>query len=109
MPDAELYIRSYLACLDGGAATAFPFPQDQERDGFVSPLLAVNRIFYQDRESPFGHCTMFDRHLLGAVLTQIGFIDIKSQSFRTGRDAFLLLDTEERWVESFAIEASKPS
>ena len=67
----------------------------------------MNRIFFQDRESPLGHCTMFDTHLHGELLKSVGFVDVKSERIRTGRDMALLLDAESRWVESFAIEAIK--
>ncbi len=107
VPDAELYLRAYVSCLQG-EKVEFPYPNDQELDGICSPLLAVNRIFYQDRESPFGHCTMFDAQLLGSLLKSVGFVDVRTERFRTGRDIALLLDTESRWVESFAMEASKP-
>lgn len=51
---------------------------------------------------------MFDTHLHGELLKSVGFVDVKSERIRTGRDMDLLLDTESRWVESFAIEAIKP-
>jgi hypothetical protein len=107
VPDAEKYLRAYVAVLQGKRAE-FPYPQDQEAYGIHSPLLAVNRIFYQDRESPFGHCTMFDQQLLGSVLGNCGFINVKAEGYRSGRDPALLLDSESRWIESFAIEATKP-
>lgn len=87
---------------------AFPYPQDFVWQGISSPLLGVNRIFYQDRESPYGHCFMFDQQLLAAFLEASGFVNVRPCGYRSGADTSLLLDSEERWVESFAMEAQRP-
>ena len=108
LPDAERYLRSYIDILDDVKAAAYPYPEDVCRGALSSPLLGVNRIFYQDRESPHGHCFMFDEHLLHGFLEQAGFVEISRKGFRSGRDPALLLDSESRWVESFAMEAVRP-
>lgn len=108
LPDAERYIRTYVDMLDGVQMASFPYPEDLRLGALSSPLLGVNRIFYQDRESLHGHCFMFDEHLLRGFLQEAGFVDICSTGFRTGRVPALLLDSESRWPESFAMEAVRP-
>ena len=108
LPDAEKYLRIYGEAIAGAACRPFPYSSDVYFDGIESPLLAVNRIFYQDRDSPHGHCFMYDSSLLTAFLDKVGFVDIRRSDFSQGDDSLLLLDSEERWIESFAIEARKP-
>ena len=108
LPNAEKYLSVYSCIKRGSSDQAFPCPQDAVWQGIRSPLLAVNRIFYQDRESPYGHCFMFDQQLLAAFLEAAGFVNVRPCGYRSGEDASLLLDSEERWVESFAMEARRP-
>ena len=110
LPDAEKYLRIYCEAREkkDKAHQPFPYPADAIWKDIASPLLAVNRIFYQDRESPYGHCFMFDRHLLKAFLSKVGFVTIRSCGYRSGKDPNLFLDSEERWAESFAMEAQRP-
>ena len=61
------------------------------------------------QESPHGHCFRFDQHLLEAFLEQAGFSDIHAFAYKSGIDLNFLLDSEDRWVESFAIEAKRPA
>jgi hypothetical protein len=68
----------------------------------------VNRIFYQDRDSPAGHRAMYDEELLGLVLRKAGFVDVKRQAFRQGQMNDLLLDTPSRECESLYMEARRP-
>jgi predicted SAM-dependent methyltransferase len=109
LPDAEKYLIPYSDMTNGLSDRSFPYPQDITWKGISSPLLGVNRIFYQDRESANGHCFMFDQNLLGAFLVSAGFVNVSYCGFRSGADANLLLDSEDRWVESFAMEAQRPS
>lgn len=108
LPDAERYLRTYIDMIDGAQEVAYPYPSDCFWGSLSSPLLGINRIFYQDRESPHGHCFMFDELLLRGFLEEAGFVDIRRTGFRSGRDKALLLDSEIRWVESFAMEAVRP-
>jgi|LakMenEpi03Aug12_release.lakeMendotaPanAssembly.Ray.scaffolds.fasta_scaffold22915_2 SAM-dependent methyltransferase len=108
LPDAQQYITTYQALINGQSHVSFPYPADIAWNGISSPLLGVNRIFYQDRDSPHGHCFMFDNHLLNAFLSRVGFTSIQEKGFREGVDSQLLLDSGERWAESFAMEAQRP-
>lgn len=108
LPDAQKYISTYYTLLHGDKAISYPYPEDISLHGIQSPLLGVNRIFYQDRESPHGHCFMFDELLLRAFLIKTGFVNIVACDFRSGSDPQLLLDSSERWIESFAMEAQRP-
>ena len=69
-------------------------------------MVSVNRIFYQDRESLFGHRTIYDFQLLELLLRETGFTRIACRDYQTGRDARLLVDTAARRVESLYVEAS---
>jgi len=104
VPDAELYLRAYCALPDGGGPR-FPYPNDALFEGIHAPLLAVNRVFYQDRESPTGHRCMFDYALLEALLLRCGFDAVRRCAFRDGADATLLIDTRSRAQESLYVEA----
>jgi predicted SAM-dependent methyltransferase len=105
VPDAELYLRTYAEHLAGNGARSFPYQGLEQSAGDWTPLMSVNRVFYQDRESPFGHRTMFDYQLLAAVLRSCGFARVVRQEYRKGSDATLLIDSPERLVESLYVEA----
>jgi predicted SAM-dependent methyltransferase len=106
VPDGELYLRTYVAQLAGEPAARFPY-EEQERTGANwTPLVSVNRVFYQDRESPFGHRTIYDFQLLAQLLASCGFSQVVRQSFGTGGDPRLLIDTPARRVESLYVEAT---
>ncbi len=108
VPDAELYLRCYVQQLDGAPGEDFPFGQSERTDPLWTPLASVNRVFYQDRESPFGHRTMFDFRSLKKILETAGFTAICRVGFRTGRDPVLLVDSEVRRPESLYVEAVAP-
>lgn len=55
-----------------------------------------------------GHLSVWDEDLLGAVLKDVGFVNIKRVSFRQGSDRRLLKDGYEREWESLYVEAQKP-
>lgn len=99
VPNAEIYLRAY-------SEAAGRFPYGDEFLGFTSPVIAVNRAFYQDRASPFGHVWMYDLHLLEQALRRAGFSTILQQRFGEGDDPTLLIDTPSRRVESLYVEAS---
>jgi predicted SAM-dependent methyltransferase len=100
VPDAELYLRGYA---DG--AFAFPYGQTSP-EGISSQIVAINQVFYQDRDSPFGHVWMYDFHLLEQVLRAAGFQTVERMRFGVGADAKLLIDTPSRASESLYVEAS---
>jgi hypothetical protein len=106
VPDAELYLRTYTAQIEGKDSLLFPYQTKEEGESCWTPLQSVNRVFYQDRNSPFGHCTMYDFSLLGKMLKESGFSVITRCEFRTGLDPVLLIDTPGRKVESLYLEAT---
>jgi predicted SAM-dependent methyltransferase len=107
VPDAELYLRTYVRQLEGDFSRAFPYQIQEVGDKLWTPLASINRVFYQDRESLFGHRTMFDFKLLNQLLLAHGFDRVSRCEFRQGRDARLLIDTPDRRVESLYVEASR--
>jgi SAM-dependent methyltransferase len=102
VPDGELYLRNYVRHLDGDSSTPFPYDDGKTLD---SPMAFVNRVFYQDRDSPFGHCVMFDFRMLSAILQRSGFSWVERKRFGEGRDATLLVDSGDRQSESLYVEA----
>jgi hypothetical protein len=106
-PGAEFYLRTSIAMTEGGMAT-YSCPEDLRWRSIDSPALGVNSIFYQDRQSPYGHRFMFDEHLLRAFLEDAGFVGIRRTEFQAGRDQALLIDSKSRWVESVAMESVRP-
>lgn len=108
VPDGELYLRTYLRHLDGDPSTRFPFQDLEGSAGIWTPMLSVNRVFYQDRESLAGHRTIFDFQLLRAMLLRAGLVDVRRRACGGGGDPRLLLDTPDRAVESLYVEASAP-
>ena len=108
VPDAELYLRTYCRQIVGDSTARFPFQDRESMDGDFAAMLSVNRIFYQDRESPHGHRVMFDFQLLDLLLRRAGFAAAARTRFREGRDSELLVDSEARRVESLYVEAINP-
>ena len=108
VPDGELYLRTYASQLGGDRSRAFPYQASEEKNALWTPMMSVNRIFYQDRESPFGHRTIHDFPLLAALLRAGGFENITRRSFGEGRDPRLLIDTPDRRCESLYVEATAP-
>lgn len=107
VPDAGLYLDTYAA-RKTGAGPSFPFEAGESFEGEFVPLLSVNRVFYQDRDSVAGHRTMYDEALLDLVLRQAGFVDVQRRAFKQGEVADLLLDTTSRECESIYMEARRP-
>lgn len=108
VPDGELYLRTYARQLGGDPSQPFPFQETEQQNPLWTPMLSVNRIFYQDRDSPFGHWLIYDFQLLAALLQRSGFTDIRRRSFGEGRDPRLLVDTPNRRCESLYVEAMAP-
>ena len=106
VPDGELYLRTYVQQLDGDTSCSFPYQQQEQSRDLWSPMVSVNRIFYQDRESLFGHRLTYDFQLLELLLREAGFTGVARCNFLTGRDPKLLADTADRRVESLYVEAS---
>ncbi len=109
VPDGGLYLATYWARIHGISERPFPYEERDEFDDIRTPMLSVNRIFYVDRDSLFGHRTMYDFALIKALLDKYGFEDVKQCEFGQGRDPELLVDCSKRKIESLYIEASRPS
>lgn len=108
VPDGGLYLDNY-AHRKGGGKTQFPFEAKELFQGDFVPMLSINRIFYQDRESIAGHWTMYDADLLSLVLTKAGFEKAERRSYSHGNLPELVLDTPSRECESLYMEARRPA
>ena len=106
VPDAGMYLDCYHQRSKGTGKEKFPFEERESFQGFYTPMLSVNRIFYQDREQAFGHRTMYDHELLQRLLLKAGFTRVEKRSFRQGANQVLLVDAENRRSESLYVEAS---
>jgi len=104
VPDAEIYARGYIAVRDGTSDKPLPYHEHDVLDGFYTPVMSLNRIFNE-----WGHKFIYDFETLRAMLERRGFVDIVEESFRSGRDATMLLDSEEHIAESVYVEAGKPA
>jgi predicted SAM-dependent methyltransferase len=105
VPDAGMYLERYYERTRQKSAELFPFESQESFEGIYTPILSVNRIFYQDREQAFGHQAMYDFQLLEKLLRKAGFGRVEKKSYREGKDPCLLIDTESRKAESLYIEA----
>lgn len=56
----------------------------------------------------WGHKSVYDAELLGSFFTEAGFVDVREETFRSGRDPMLLLDTKARKWESLYVEGTRP-
>lgn len=102
VPDAELYLRTYLAWIEGHKQP-FPVPHPNEADPTAfSPIMAVNRIFRD-----YGHLYAYDYDCLALLLRKQGFHAIERCDFRKGRSSELLIDAESRRCESLYVEATR--
>lgn len=109
VPDGELYLRTYVRQRDGDTTQRFPYEEAERVQPGWSPMVSVNRIFYQDRESIFGHRTIFDFALLAQELHAAGFTQVTRRRFGEGSDPRLLIDTPARCCESLYVEATPGS
>lgn len=103
VPDAEIYIRDYVKVIDGDSSVKLPYSEIDSYEGIYAPIMSVNRVF-QD----YDHIFIYDFDMFKKLLQKNGFVDIRKESFRTGRDQKLLIDREVRQVESLYVEATKP-
>ena len=107
LPDAELYLELYHRRRGGDENALLPFQESESFNNIFSPIISVNRVFYQDRDSPFGHRFMYDFQLLKLLLDRLGFESVRKVNFCEGRDPILLIDSESRRSESLYVEAEK--
>jgi predicted SAM-dependent methyltransferase len=105
VPDGELYMRTYVGQLAGETLRRFPYQENESRHPLWTPMSSVNRVFYQDRESAYGHQVIYDFLLLQTTLRECGFAEVVRREFGLGTDPYLLIDTPDRQVESLYVEA----
>lgn len=104
VPDGELYLTRYARIAEGEKGIELPNSEDDSYGGLYSPIMSVNRIF-----RAHGHRFIYDFDTFRQLLTKNDFMNVEKESFGSGRDQKLLIDTESRAVESLYVEASKPS
>ena len=97
MPDGELYLDIYQERKNGGKKE-MPY-----EDGYITPMARINGIFRNH-----GHLFIYDFQTVKKILGEIGFMDIKKETYRSGRMSALLIDTDWRADESLYVEATKP-
>jgi len=106
VPDGGLYLQIYSDRLNPAAEINFPYEESDVFEDIRTPMLSVNRIFYVDRDSLFGHRTLYDFPLLAALMTKVGFVNVQKCKFGKGRDPQLLVDAAGRRIESLYVEGS---
>lgn len=94
VPDGELYLKTYNRQTEGDISVEFPFQRQESFEIIDSPILSVNRIFYQDNDLPHGHRFIYDFHFLAQLLRYCGFTSVARQSYGVGADPTLLIDSE---------------
>jgi predicted SAM-dependent methyltransferase len=109
VPDGGMYLERYHEHMVSECPLPFPYQEHESYEGIFVPMLSVNRIFYQDRESMFGHRCMYDFRLLELILNRLGFCSVVKLAYRQGQDSSLLIDTPSRHCESLYVEAIAPS
>jgi ubiquinone/menaquinone biosynthesis C-methylase UbiE len=105
VPDAQLYLDIYVRQIAGDTKESFPYQEKETFRGISSPILSVNRIFYHDRGSLFGHWFIYDAKFLSQLLRHCGFDWAEQATFRQGVSKELLIDAESRKCESLYVEA----
>ena len=108
VPDIAKYLEAYVGKRNGDPHARFPYEDADVFQGIRAPMISLNRIFYLDRDSLFGHRTMFDFDLMRELLVQAGFVEVKQCACGEGRDERLLVDSESRRGESLYVEAVAP-
>jgi|ERR1700730_5679206 len=105
LPDAELYLTRYTDRLRQCSDVLLPFEPECAYGDIVNPILAVNRIFYQDQDQRAEHRFIYDSNFLCQLLSRCGFSKTVRASFMNGGDKNLLIDTKSRAIESLYVEA----
>jgi predicted SAM-dependent methyltransferase len=108
VPDAELYLATYEHRKNGLSDMLFPYEQEyREKPGALTdytPMMCVNRVFYEARDSSMGHRFMYDFDTLKYILNAAGFKDVQRRNFLEGKDPTLLIDSKVRQCESLYVE-----
>jgi predicted SAM-dependent methyltransferase len=97
VPDGELFLKLYS---ESRSCKGVAFPWRDENS--ISAMMHVNRCFRD-----FGHLYAYDFETLQYFLSKAGFTSVEHSSYKNGGDPALLLDSEERALESLYIEAIK--
>jgi predicted SAM-dependent methyltransferase len=95
VPDFEIYVNAY------NQSRSMPYAAGDAIEGVYSPVMSINRLF-----RAHGHQFIYDFHTLSAMLTKVGFGDLRKQSFGQGSEPDLIFDTQ-RALESLYVEAQK--
>jgi hypothetical protein len=80
-----------------GKDICFPYHDPEQ-----TPMMQINAVFRS-----YGHQYAYDFETLERLLREAGFIGISRVNFHTGQDHALLLDSEDRRIESLYVEAVK--
>ena len=96
VPDGELYCDLYQQ-RKSNSGVQFPYGESEE-----TGMISINRIF-----RIHGHLFIYDYETFELHLRNAGFSKIKKQKFRNGSDSRLLVDLEDRAIESLYVEAVK--
>ncbi len=102
VPDAELFVRAYLA--EGWEAFQnIAPPEERPEQSFITKMDALNHVFLQG----FEHYGGYDRQSLAHELISTGFFDVRAESFRQGRFPGGCIDREQHRQYSLYMEAVK--
>jgi predicted SAM-dependent methyltransferase len=96
VPDGELYCDLFQK-RKTDKTIILPYGQNEE-----TAMISINRIF-----RIHGHLFIYDFETLQLLLRKAGFEKISKQKFGQGRDQRLVIDQEERAIESLYVEAIK--
>lgn len=93
VPDGELYCSLYVRA-QAGQSVSWPYAENGRL-----PIYYVNRIMRDH-----GHRFIYDFDSMKEALLSVGFREVHRASFREGSDPMLLIDQEQRSVESLYVE-----
>lgn len=96
VPDGELYCDLYQK-KKVDASILMPYGKDE-----ATGMISINRIFRSH-----GHQFIYDFITLKLLLKEAGFTKVRQEKFGVGIDKRLLIDREERAIESLYVEAIK--
>ena len=96
VPDGEIYVDTYTK-RRADPSVVMPYGEKEE-----TGMISINRIFRNH-----GHLFIYDYETFAMLMRKAGFTNIKKQTFGQGNDKRLLIDRQERVVESLYVEAVK--
>jgi len=98
VPDGELFIDLYLKARNN-EPYIIPYAAELAQP---TPMMILNRV-----ARGYGHLFLYDFETFKYMMEEVGFKDIKKETFRVGRNPKLLVDSELRRAESLYVEATK--